>query len=393
MPFGDYRPTTLARLRKNGDSDRFRSMLKSKDELLRLADSIADRSFRFGHIERLSIRGRTTFCWTNVADALVARCLKVNLAQTFGVRPSDRHTVLTNFLPVLTEECQKTIFRFDIRRFFESANRTSVMDRLERDPSVADVNVWLTRQYLDAAAQLGTSGLPRGLSPSAILAELLLRDVDNAIRRVQGVYYYDRYVDDGVVALSNSEDEAIDQIRGIIRSHALVLNREKSAKVKGTETCLEGELAFLGYRMSGTYKSSGFCRMSHARFKRLFRRVDLSFYRYSKDSNLGLLRSRLLFLTSNIRLEGRFRSGSICSGIYFSNRHLSEDDPEDLRLLDRHLRHVIFSPVAVHTRAATPLTRQQQRALAAISFSRGFLIKRFQRFPSSQLVEIRKAWR
>lgn len=43
------------------------------------------------------------------------------------------------------------------------------------------------------------NGLPRGLSISSVMSELYMKYFDLRIRRLEGVYYYARFVDDIVV--------------------------------------------------------------------------------------------------------------------------------------------------------------------------------------------------
>nr|WP_274620819.1 RNA-directed DNA polymerase [Enterobacter kobei] len=63
-----------------------------------------------------------------------------------------------------------------------------------------------SRSFLYSFYLNGGKGIPRGLSISAYLAELLMYDFDNQVKDEYSVFYYARYVDDIVIVTSGYED-------------------------------------------------------------------------------------------------------------------------------------------------------------------------------------------
>lgn len=75
-----------------------------------------------------------------------------------------------------------------------------------------------------------STGLPRGLGISAVLSELYMKYFDLSIRRVGGVYYYARFVDDIIVFCSDqhSANVVMETAKSELSKLGLTLNGKKS---------------------------------------------------------------------------------------------------------------------------------------------------------------------
>lgn len=71
-----------------------------------------------------------------------------------------------------------------------------------------------------------STGLPRGLGISAVLSELRMKYFDLSLRRVEGVYYYARFVDDIIVFCSSrrSADMVMETAKAELYKLGLTLN-------------------------------------------------------------------------------------------------------------------------------------------------------------------------
>lgn len=91
------------------------------------------------------------------------------------------------------------------------------------------------------------NGLPRGLSISSVMSELYMKYFDLRIRRLEGVYYYARFVDDIVVFCSNekTQENAWNFISESLAKMGLCMNTTKSYKWNSQQKTIK--LNYLGY--------------------------------------------------------------------------------------------------------------------------------------------------
>ena len=66
----------------------------------------------------------------------------------------------------------------------------------------------LIETLLNSHSAMGGLGIPRGLSLSAILSDLLMKQFDHLIRSGDDTFYYSRYVDDIIIMTSTREKKA-----------------------------------------------------------------------------------------------------------------------------------------------------------------------------------------
>ena len=205
-------------------------------------------------------------------------------------------------------------------------------------------------------------GIPRGLAFSSYLAELYMMPIDTAIRKLDGVYYYKRYVDDIILIADPSkitDKEYWEQLCDILHTKSLMLHENSKKKYlavfdKNTE---EEKFDYLGYNFSYS-KGDLKIGMSEKRFNKYLILINAIFeiygqcasYRTGKNKGAGerktrkdalhQLFARLKVLTANGFLSGR--KNYVPTGIYYSNKFLT--DFSQLDFLDRYLSATISDP-------------------------------------------------
>lgn len=252
---------------------------------------------------------------------------------------------------------------------------------------------------------------------SAIIAELAMRDADQKIREIPGVYKYFRYSDDILLFSHGHPEHVYCKLSDIIQKAGFRFNRDKSKEVymqcKLKEHRRTVSFEYLGYKFT-THDGYGDEKprqtsVSHSERKlaKLKTRIILSLKRYAKDGDFALLLDRLRFLSSNYFA---YRNGAtsiktspfVKSGIYYNYQLCGQYQAgrrqviasRELKSLDAFYHSPLsskssaFSPLFSSTANATRLSR-----LKRISFHKGFELKITVRFRPERVQQIKEAWR
>lgn len=200
----------------------------------------------------------------------------------------------------------------------------------------------LTETLLNSHTAMGGIGIPRGLSLSAVLSDLLMSQFDHLIRSADDTFYYSRYVDDIIIMTSAREKKAefVTWIKNSL-SPGLSLNPNKREIVevlskveKVKSSCAPPILSFdyLGYAFtvsnptavkSGNKKNGELSRtvlidMARQKIKKFKTRIVRAFLDFSKTGDWDLLRDRIAYLTQNFSVYNPKAGGKKLAGIYHS---------------------------------------------------------------------------
>ena len=78
-----------------------------------------------------------------------------------------------------------------------------MIDRLKEDMYLCNKGIKILESLADKMGSLppqhSADGLPRGIDISATLSELFMADLDSEIKKIDGIFFYARYVDDIIV--------------------------------------------------------------------------------------------------------------------------------------------------------------------------------------------------
>lgn len=377
-----------------------------KQKLLELLDEVSNniqaRGFKITLTTGIA-RGKTIYKLADTPENyFLNKQLQFNFRKTYKIKQSNRSQIVDQVASLLGDKFPKHVVRTDLKNFYESLPVDEVLNKIYEDNLLSPTSKKFVRQIIREYKELSGKaiGIPRGIGVSAYLSELYLRKVDNEIKEIPNLQYYQRYVDDIIAifyphTVKNDSTNYLKIIENTVKANGLELNTsdEKTKEIdltreeKKTET-----LNYLGYRYvldhNRRWKDRNLrIELTAAKVERFQQKIDLSLAAYNaqaphyKRRAAKLLKSRIVFLTSNTRLTNN--KGHILTGIYFSNRLLGSNMGQ-LATLDTYLANVIDQ---------SSLTGKQKAKFKSFTFSSGFEQKRFVRFSPTELSRIMKAWK
>ena len=217
-------------------AERRNSGLK-KEDLVKLideelGDSLIDSTYQFEikQSDGLFLNGRDKHEFSYLCQKLILRKIQKNIQKIYSVHQTDRNTIIKQMKILLCENVDMWVVRLDVRHFYESINRDVIFNKLVEDARLSYTTLDLLHTLFKNPIVALSSGLPRGLGISAVLSELRMKYFDLSLRRVEGVYYYARFVDDIIVFCSSrrSADMVMETAKAELYKLGLTLNDKKS---------------------------------------------------------------------------------------------------------------------------------------------------------------------
>lgn len=325
-------------------AERRNSGLKKEDFIeaigIELGNSAVDGSYHFiiRKEGELFLNNRKRRDFDYLCQNLILRKLHNNIKVIYKVQQTDRNTIVRQMKILLDENVDMWVVRLDVRHFYESINRERLLTKLVQDARLSYPSITLLQLLFNDAVVASEPGLPRGLGVSAALSELYMKYFDIAIRRVEGVYYYARFVDDIIVFCSSerSKDLAWETAQTELENLGLNLNEEKSYTWSPSSRGVD--LTYLGY----TFKKRGKdvdVSIAGKKIKVIKTRLTKSFVRYAKDHNFAQLKLRIKFLTGNFTLYQADTLLPIKVGLFFNYKQAT--NTECLNELDRYYQRML----------------------------------------------------
>lgn len=362
------------------------------------------------------LRGKKVYWVDDFADILVLRKIKSNLAKTYRLKLPSRSVIVDTLKGFVSECSQYKLYRLDIHSFYESFNQDYIYKKIDELGRVERKTKQLLKEFLYSFAISGGTGIPRGLSVSAYLAELLMCDFDNYVKGIQCVFYYARYVDDIVIVTSGFEDS--DDFLGGVKSalpEGLCFNEGKKFYISHLiPKCTKSpnsiqprvllSFEYLGYDFSVSEKLNecnirGLYRLvnidlAKAKVNKIKSRMVYSIIDYNKNNDFNLLCDRLKFLTANFSILDSDRVLKRLSGIHFNYPLVDAGTSKSLAELDLFLRKAILSSNGkvffdFHLR----LNQAKKYHLLKFSFVRGHEKRHFFHYSASKMIRIQRCWK
>lgn len=238
-----YRSATQAERRNSG---------LQKEELIEaigaeLGNTIAEGSYRF-HIKQiwdLYLNGQGKRSMAYLCQNLVLRKLHKNIRRIYAVQQADRNSIVKQMKLLLSENVEMRIVRLDVRHFYESIDRQRIIEKLIDDARLSYHSLMLLQSLFNDPAIVAGTGLPRGLGISAALSELYMKYFDLEFKKIEGVYYYARFVDDIIVFCSSEASKVLawNYAGEELKKIGLELNEEKTYSLDPNQ--LGTELTYL----------------------------------------------------------------------------------------------------------------------------------------------------
>ena len=323
---------------------------------------------------------------------LVLRKLYNNIKRIYGVEQANRNQIVKQMVSLLKDESPKWIVRLDVRHFFESIDRTRLIVRFQEDGRLNYQSISLLANLFAHPVISSEGGLPRGLSISSVMSELYLKYVDLEFRRMDGVFYYARFVDDIIIFCSDkaSQENVWNKAPDTFSQIGLQLNETKSYKWPHSQQNIK--LTYLGYTFLPKGKKDVEVLIAEKKINVIKTRITKSFVRYAKDGDFAGLKNRIKFLTGNFTLYNPTTLLPIKVGIFFN--YCMATSKTELLELDLYYQKILHCKTGrLGSRLASRMSTSQRTELTKYSFVFGFDQHVNHYFTSAMLADIINCWR
>lgn len=148
------------------------------------------------------------------------------------------------------------------------------------------------------------------------------------------------------------------------------------------------DLEFLGYRFKKIGKNIQ-VEISQKKINKIKTRIIKSFLSYIKTKNFYILKSRIIFLTTNYYIY-KHEDRALKGGLYYNYNLI--DNENSLNELDGFLAKLIFSKKG-SIGIKNDLTMAQKNELKKYTFTFGFKNKVLKKFTPFEIGKIKRCWK
>jgi len=392
---------------RQSDFRNYRTILSKDTRETLVSDAVNIASACFAPACGLKYRvrkGRIVCFIDNYPSILVLRKISENLATVSNAYPSERSRIIKVLTLVLREETSYRIYRLDVRRFFESLSKSTVLAAVE-STRVSQQTKSLLRFILNEHVATGNTGIPTGLAISSTLAEIMMLPFDDYVKTLPCTLFAARFVDDIILITTGEENSAslLESLKAKLPLGAH-FNEEKYAQIDVERRKLNNisyrRFEYLGYsfQVRDNVVNPKLAErvvdvdLSERTVKRQLSRLAKAFRAYVKDGNFDDLQARIRYLTSNYRLFDTRVSRKRLAGIFHNHPFLTYHPGNSLSRLDTALRNLAHSGSQLRAGAGVALTASQRQALSQRSFLRGHRAKEYYCFSIKKLALVKRCW-
>ncbi|MGY6152636.1 antiviral reverse transcriptase Drt3a [Paraburkholderia graminis] len=409
---------SFARVLRAGDSRRFNVDLKNnRDSIIQNAlTHTSSGTAVLGPINWTRVKSRRCASIKDYPQNLVLRAICLYLARRFKIFPRTRDSIVKEIIETLGDSTPMFIIRRDITSFYESLPIAEVRDLLEFNTYIpARIKAYLKKFFSTFCGQ--DKGVPRGIGLSSIISELAMRQIDQKVRKIPGVYKYFRYSDDILIFAHTDPAGIAKDLLDLFKPIGFRFNEKKSGEAyvdcKEKDRAKRISIEYLGYKFSfsnayGDVKARTVdVSIADKKIARIKTRLICSLKIYKREGDFSLLLDRVKFISSNYFA---YRAGSstvktsrfVKSGLFY-NYHLcgqyqgQKKAPyrgHELKALDGFYRSLLRGRNSSFSQLFHPIaSRRRLKALERISFFKGYEKKMTIRFRPERVQQIKNAWR
>lgn len=235
---------------------------------------------------------------------ITLKYLKRRLDIEFNIKYSDRNKImrkLFNLIENISALDDYTIYRFDIKDFFDSVNSSVIFEKYilksKLKPYEKNIMKNLSETYKYCFAGLPTSNALIEIA-GCKFDEMLEFNLKN-----NGLIFYSRYVDDGLIVFNKKvlQTNIEEQIKNALnkcfnKNIKLNISKEKYF----TKQCRNEKFNYLGYMFEKTTKNNFIFGIEEDKIEKYKDRINKIVKEYLNDPNIELFRQRLNYLISRI---------------------------------------------------------------------------------------------
>ena len=417
-----FSPENLVRLVTVRDLMRFNlrgGRAQSLQIATELAEKIAAGNYQFSPFYRKVANGKSIYTASTIQDQLVMHKLNDNLRRLYKVRQANRDAITRQVKSLLEEAVPTTILRTDVSGFYENISGDKILSFLGESHLLSPKSKALLSSFFSSPEMISIGGLPRGISLSATFSEIYMRRFDRAVKEIDGVYYYARFVDDIIVFDFKNGAEILDKVERCL-PEGLSLNSDKTdvkkvVSCRSSPTCKKNKckceyrdapylgIEYLGYLYSfpdiagkSSVKKSPRpvdVRIAKSKINKLKARIIKAVLDHSKNRNFNLLVSRFKYLTgSRILHVGGGKKSRLKTGVFYNYRLLTGYD--DLKNLDEFARKSITARRGwLGSKLVGKLTATDCKRMFEISFEGAYKKRITHSFKPLELSLIKRCWK
>ena len=348
------------------------------------------------------IKGKKAYQAEDIYPYYLLKRFNVTFKTINSLKQANRNEIVSSIVALIKDKRPYSIIRLDIEQFYESVNRDIISDNLKQDIAYSKSTTNNLEKWFDCFERSNVSGLPRGLSVSASLSEYYLRNFDKNVQRIEGVFYYARFVDDIIIFTTNEPENTIKEVETHLpkglkfhqsneKRDVLIIPKENNVNSENLE------FNYLGYEFSiiiEKKKLTTKVNFSKKKVNNIKTKIVKSLLSFKENNDFSLLKSRVCFLTHNYYIHNKYRDTKIRSGIYYNYPFIT--NPEECRLndLDDFLKELLFNSSSCKRVLGSMhgLSNQQRKILVRMRFSNGYIDKRFHKFTYRKMMQIKSCW-
>lgn len=323
---------------------------------------------------------------------LLLRKVCKNIQCVYSIKQANRNAIIRQVKSLLTAPCDLFVLRLDIHHFYESIQSNILINKIQEEGKVSAQTIAFIQEVFDTTDALRITGLPKGLNISAAFSEMYMRSFDYEVKRLDGVYYYARFVDDIIVFCNSksSRDATYEFIKLRLKSIGLYLNHSKTNQWNsGTFK----PLVYLGYSFSKNRTTQGLCvSIATAKLKKIKTRIVRSFMAYSRNGNYELLKKRIRYLTGNFRIRTTNSLLPQSVGLYYNYKYIDRDS-NALDELQKFYLNILYCNKGELGSSLVLMSSAERSELATYSFVFGFRNKVHHSFTRAEISKITQIWR
>ncbi|MCG7531773.1 RNA-directed DNA polymerase [Psychrobium sp. MM17-31] len=312
---------TFQKFHRGDESDRMYNRVYAT-----INDKLTDSSYKFDNFISKKVGKKHGFDCASAEDELVLKKLNDNIKRLFKVKTSDRHAIVKQAISLLKDSQPISVVRLDIKNFYEEIDRKKIVKLIQEEYLLSHQSRIILKSFDEESSIRNLTGLPRGISLSATLSEIGLRNFDSKARKLKGVYYYARYVDDMIIFCTCNPTELVESLSKLLSD--LDLNLEFNEKTYLYDPNISANppkpIDYLGYKISfKSVTSESLPRdvsveISEKKINKIKTRLHKAFRSYNRTRTFDLLESRIKFLTGNQYIIGDVERTKLKSGIYYN---------------------------------------------------------------------------
>ena len=356
---------------------------------------IRAKAFNFTGMTTAIKNNKPVYLLPDLKASIVLKKANDNLRRVFKVKQTDRSKLVRTIIALIAEETPYYLIKGDIKNFYESLPRKQVLQTATNNQLLSYDTKWILDNLFSTPLIAKAEGMPRGLGVSATFSEIHMKYFDHDVRRLPGVYYYGRFVDDFIVFCFDNPDNIIERIGDLLHKAALTLNPAKTLIMHHKEPSTYQPVCFdyLGYSVTKEVKNKEpTVTISRSKINKIKTRIVASFLSYARNKDVDLLIARIQFLTSNYYLHEHRSITPIKAGIFY-NYPFAKDCLVDLNALDTFLRRQIFAKNGIPAKHAQPLGHAEKDRLKRFSFVKGYVNRIECDFSDAKIKKIAECWK